>query len=138
SMRPGELKNRKRYLSIVDGIVAGQGNGPLEPDPFAAGLVLAGADPAGVDATGAILMGFDPDCIPSIREVFRPRPYPVSDGSWRDVRLLSNDRRWDRRSIEDLGYDEVNHFRPHFGWQGRLERREPATPEPQPLANSRP
>lgn len=138
SMRPGELKNRKRYLSIVDGIIAGEGNGPLEPDPFPAGLVLAGAEPADVDAAGAILMGFDPDSVPSIREAYRLREYPVSEGSWQSVRLLSNDRRWDRQLLESLGYDEVNHFKPHFGWQGRLEKCEPATAQPGLLANSRP
>ncbi len=49
-----------RTFSIVDGIVGMEGNGPIQGNPRAAGLIVAGADPAAVDATCCRLMGLDP------------------------------------------------------------------------------
>ena len=40
----------RRFFSVVDGIVAGEGNGPLDPTPKRALVVLAGGNPVAVDA----------------------------------------------------------------------------------------
>ena len=55
-----EAGKAKHYLAIVDGIIGGQGNGPLCPDPVGSNVLIAGTDPAAVDAVAARLMGFDP------------------------------------------------------------------------------
>jgi len=34
-----------RYLSIVDGIIAGEGNGPMEADAKPCGVLIAGHNP---------------------------------------------------------------------------------------------
>jgi len=49
----------RRIFCIVDGIVGGEGNGPLDPTPKPAGIVLAGMNPVAVDLVCARLMGFD-------------------------------------------------------------------------------
>ncbi len=59
---------QRRYLAIVDGIVAGEGEGPLGATPVDAGLLVAGRDPALVDWVAATAMGFDPSLIPMINE----------------------------------------------------------------------
>ena len=61
----------RRMLTIVDGIVAGEGDGPLGATPVDAGLIVAGFDAARVDAAGARAMGFDPMRIPLVREGLR-------------------------------------------------------------------
>lgn len=58
----------RRYITIVDGIVAGEGEGPLGATPVRAGLLVGGFDPALVDAITSRNMGFDPDKIVMIRE----------------------------------------------------------------------
>ena len=45
SLRPGQPEHRRRHLVLVDGIVAGQGNGPMNPDPLPAGVILFGPIP---------------------------------------------------------------------------------------------
>src|SRR3712207_1231170 len=40
---------QRRVLHVVDAVVAGQGNGPLAPQPLALGLLLVGASAAAVD-----------------------------------------------------------------------------------------
>ena len=68
--REGRVRDapQRRYLTIVDGIAAGEGEGPLGATPVEAGLLVAGVDPALVDAVAAEAIGFDPLKIPQIRE----------------------------------------------------------------------
>lgn len=49
-----------KYLTIVDGITAMEGMGPAEGTPVPLGIIMAGANPVAVDATGARIMDFDP------------------------------------------------------------------------------
>lgn len=49
----------KKILNIVDGIVAGEGNGPLEPEAKKTGLLIAGENPALVDAVVAKVIGYN-------------------------------------------------------------------------------
>jgi len=56
----------KRIISIVDGVIAGEGDGPLRPTPKAAGFLVAGENPAYVDAALAKLMGYNISRIPTI------------------------------------------------------------------------
>lgn len=46
-------------VGVVDGILAMEGNGPINGTPVHAGVVLAGFDPVAVDTVAATLMGFD-------------------------------------------------------------------------------
>lgn len=65
---------QRRYLAIVDGIIAGEGEGPLGATPLRAGLLVGGFDPVLVDREAARLMGFDPTRIPQIA---RARAQPL-------------------------------------------------------------
>jgi uncharacterized protein (DUF362 family) len=123
TLRPGTPENRKRHYALVDGILAGEGSGPGNPDPVQAGVLIFGVHPASVDAACAYLMGFDPGRIPIVRGAFECRGYPLAEWAWQDVRLVSNRADWDGRRLPDVADAATFHFRPHFGWTGRLERR---------------
>lgn len=112
---------RKRYLSIVDAVIAGEGNGPLDPDSRPLGMVLIGTNPAEVDATAAVFMGFDPDKIPTIREAFAPHALPVAVGDWRGIVVRSNRADWSG-PLGDIEPESAAAFVPHFGWRGHIER----------------
>lgn len=53
-------------VSIVDGIIGMEGNGPLFGNPVQHGLLAAGRDPLAVDIICAQLMGFSIDIIPHL------------------------------------------------------------------------
>ncbi len=55
---------QREEISIVDAVIAGQGEGPLAPDPLATGAVFAVRNPAVGDFLGARLLGFDAVKIP--------------------------------------------------------------------------
>ncbi|MCL5005408.1 MAG: DUF362 domain-containing protein [Acidobacteria bacterium] len=50
-------------FAIVDGIVAMEGNGPIQGDQKACGVLVLGNDPVAVDATCARIMGLAPERI---------------------------------------------------------------------------
>ncbi|MGA2221964.1 MAG: DUF362 domain-containing protein [Verrucomicrobiia bacterium] len=107
----GEGKLRKqplRYLSIIDGIIAGDGNGPMEADAKPCGVLIAGTNPVAVDFVGARIMGFDWQKIPMLREAFEITDLKLADFSPNEIEVLP-----------ELG--EVFHFKPHFGWKDHIE-----------------
>lgn len=53
---------------IADGVIAMEGNGPLNGRPRALGKIVLADDPVAADATCARLMGFEPKRIPHIGE----------------------------------------------------------------------
>ncbi len=120
--RDGHLQDQpaRRLLCIVDGIVGGEGNGPLDPKPKAAGAVLAGVNPLAVELAAARLMGFDHERLPLLREGLRAHPLPLALFNYDDVicRRSDVDAEQALSQMSDLGAS----FRPHFGWQGHIER----------------
>jgi uncharacterized protein (DUF362 family) len=70
-------------LQLVDGIVAMQGNGPIDGTAVDAGVLVFGTDPVATDTTAAMLMGLDPTGIWYLREAGRflgpdrPRAHPA-------------------------------------------------------------
>lgn len=45
------------YLSIIDGIVGGEGEGPLRPTPVQSNVLIGGEEPLSVDVVACALMG---------------------------------------------------------------------------------
>ena len=60
AVRPG--------LTIIDGIVGMQGDGPIMGTPADAGVLVFSPDPVAADVTAATLMGIDPDRVAYLRE----------------------------------------------------------------------
>jgi hypothetical protein len=113
----------RRYLCIVDGIVAGDGEGPLEPEPKPVGVLIAGTNPVAVDSAGARLMGFDPYKIPIITGAIRCHTFPIWDETTVDnVSVVSDGIDGFTGRLEDITHPGLN-FTPSFGWRGHIEFR---------------
>ncbi|MDY3553997.1 DUF362 domain-containing protein [Gemmata sp. JC717] len=54
------------HLSIIDGIIGMEGDGPLHGTAKHAGVLVMGMDPVAVDATGARIMGLPPERVPTL------------------------------------------------------------------------
>ena len=50
-------------VAVIDGILAMEGDGPVDGTPVSLGLAIAGFDPVAVDAVSATVMGLDPHSI---------------------------------------------------------------------------
>ncbi|UCF33742.1 MAG: DUF362 domain-containing protein, partial [Phycisphaerales bacterium] len=110
---------QRRYFSFVDGIVGGDGNGPLAPDPRPVGLVIAGADALAVDLVCTRLMGLDYQRVPTLHEALRAHRYPLKSVPYEQVECCSNVGAYSR-SLEEIE-GPCFAFRPHFGWVGHIE-----------------
>ena len=58
-------------FNIVDGVVGMEGNGPIQGTARRSGVLIFGADPVAVDATGARLMMLEPGRIEYLRQAGR-------------------------------------------------------------------
>jgi uncharacterized protein (DUF362 family) len=121
--KQGTLRDtpQRANFCLIDGIVGGEGNGPLSPNPRTPGVLLAGYNPAAVDAVAASLMGFDIDKVPLIRRALdeSDQRRPVFRGSREQIQVLDGKRTLSLKEIQE----EVNFaFEPHPNWKGHVER----------------
>lgn len=58
---------QRRHLVLVDGIVGGEGNGPLAPRPVDSGTLVFADEPVLADRIAWRLMGYRPDALPLLR-----------------------------------------------------------------------
>jgi len=109
-----------RYMTLVDGITAGEGDGPVSVDAKPCGVVVAGFNPVAVDTVCAALMGFDYRKLRVLREAWKIKDYPLVNHGPSDIVCKSNVRQWDGPFAQ---LEEAEHlgFRPHFGWVGHIE-----------------
>jgi uncharacterized protein (DUF362 family) len=110
---------QRRFLCLADGVVAGEGNGPLAPTAKRCGVVVAGLDPVAVDTACAVLMGFDPDRLRILKGAARAGGLALGRVAPADIRCVSNHAAWNG-PVD--GITDTLDFAPHFGWVGHLER----------------
>ena len=60
----------KPALTVIDGFVSMEGQGPIDGTPVQMNLIIAGRDVVATDATAARVMGFNPDEIKHIRRAY--------------------------------------------------------------------
>lgn len=117
TLRDDNWGKTKKYIGIVDGIIGGEGNGPMMPDPVKMGYVICGNNPVAIDAVCAKLMGFNPLKIPSISNSFDINKYPICDFAYHDICLEVKNNSF---QIDETPSGMVVPFKPHFGWENYL------------------
>jgi uncharacterized protein (DUF362 family) len=94
---------KKKRFSIIDGIIGGEKNGPLTPDPKKCGLLIGGNHFITTDIIATKLMGFDPNKIKLYKYFINKNNYKIE--------IASN---------EDLKNKNF-YFEPHMGWKTHIE-----------------
>jgi hypothetical protein len=113
-------KRWKRYFSLVDGIIGGEGNGPLAPTPVYLGALIGGMDPVAVDAVCAKFMGYDYRKLKSIFQAFEISKMPITDTTYDEIHIVSNDPQI-QGDLKNVTFDSYIPYEPHFGWKGHIE-----------------
>jgi len=88
----GTMSNdiQRRVIHIADGVIAGQGNGPLAPDPLELGLMMGANNAAAMDWVGAQLLAYAPEKIALVRHAFDQFRWPISKESSGGVQLIGD------------------------------------------------
>jgi uncharacterized protein (DUF362 family) len=95
---------QRQVLHIVDAVIAGQGDGPLSPDPLPLGFIFAGRNAAAVDYVGAQLLGYEPARVAIVREAFGEFRWPITGFKSADVAVSG-----------DLGEGRADEVLPQLG-----------------------
>jgi hypothetical protein len=109
----------RRYFSLIDGVVGGQGDGPLHPDAFPSHVVIAGFNPLAVDWVATTLMGFDPARIPMYANAVHQMREAVPDFDISDVTVRSNLASHEQVLTSNT---PIFQFASAPGWRGTIER----------------
>jgi len=110
---------QRKVYSLVDAIVAGEGDGPLAPRPVLLGALTFACSSAFADLVHAALMRFDFRKIPTVREAFGNFRYPLTGLAPEDCRIVCNGR---EISPEELSRDFGGNFAASSGWRGHIEK----------------
>ncbi len=118
---PGPVR---RVLSVIDGIVAGEGDGPLAPHDRPLGVILAALDPVALDLAAIRLMGFDEKCIPKVREAMASELLRVTQVRHPDdvvvVEASAEGAALREHGLSALDADAS--FLAQAGWRGHVEK----------------
>lgn len=109
---------QRRLLSIVDGVIGGENNGPLVPDPKPVGILVSGENLLAVDIVVTRLMGFDCAKIKQF-SILNDAEFDFGLRGVHDIEVVSDDQAI-RTCLAD-GTDKLFSFRPHPGWIGHIE-----------------
>lgn len=111
---------QRRFFSVIDGIVGGEGDGPVLPIPKRCGVLLAGFNPLAVDVCATRLMGFDYRSFAQFERALRLNKYVIMPHDVANIRCFSNVPQWQDILQQEGGLLE---FRPSTGWEGKIEVR---------------
>lgn len=125
----GELEAtpQREYVCILDGVVAGEGNGPLQPLPVHTSVIAVSRNPFLVDFAMAKMMGYD---YRSIRSLNNYKRFPSS----RFTDFLPQSFQVDLNGSVMLngidGIPTLHNFIPPPGWKNHIELNADAGSEP--------
>ena len=106
----------KKTVTIVDGIIAGQGQGPLKPVPRPVGILITGENPAYIDAVIAKLLGYNISRIPTVYNAIYDRRSKFAGPLLSDFKVTSM---LNTKTPKQTAFDELpnlNFKKPKF-WQ---------------------
>ena len=105
---------QRRVVHLTDAIIAGQGDGPLAPQPLSLGLLFAGNNAAAIDWFGARLLGYDPQLVAIVRGAFESFRWPISTFQPDDI-TVSGD--WGDGTIDHVMCREQPSVIHPVGWR---------------------
>lgn len=108
---------QRAYFCIVDGLIAGEGDGPLFPRRRDIDWLVCGDDPFAIDATLAWFMGFDPVRLPIIA-----RRAQYLGTAWGDFDLSALAVTLDGVEGPLTSFAVRHDFTPPPGWRNHVER----------------
>ena len=103
-----QKEQQRKYITIIDGIIGMEKEGPMDGYPKKCGILIGGTHPIVVDYITAKIMGFNHQKIPKIREGFKEK-------YWGLVNFIPEEIK--------TNLDKLPNFKfiPSKGWKGYVE-----------------
>jgi uncharacterized protein (DUF362 family) len=117
--RDGVLHDAKvrTHVALVDGVVGGEGRGPLRPEPVDSRTLFFSDDAVLADYAAAVLMGFDPLAVPHLRHAVLDASSPIHRSGLREAARIIT-------ATEEGGVGLLQRYARRYapppGWKGHL------------------
>jgi uncharacterized protein (DUF362 family) len=109
---------QRRFFSIIDGIIGGEGDGPVLATSRPCGVLVGGFNPLAVDICATRLMGFDHQRFTQFRKGLVLKKFPLMSYNEDQINCLSNVPEW----CDILNKREnLLNFKVASGWEGKIE-----------------
>lgn len=108
---------QRKLYSLTDGIVAGDHEGPLHPEPLIVGAVTFGDNSPNADAINSALLRLDFRKIPLIREAFGAFRWPLTPPDTHPLASYGSHDHSPEDVCSQLGVPAT----PAAGWVGKIE-----------------
>lgn len=117
--KEGNLLNTPacKMFSIVDGIIGGEGDGPLNPDSKKCSVIVAGFNLCAVDLVCARIMGFDYKKIKILNYILNQKDLYKIDID--KIKPISNENY--KELFKNKNKNKYFNFEPPSGWKGFIE-----------------
>jgi uncharacterized protein (DUF362 family) len=114
--RDGQMADEpvRRHFVLTDGVIAGEGQGPLDVEPVHFGYLSWSEDLAAGDVVNSAAMGMNLAQLPIVRNAFCLSDYPLTALSTPDDVTLSVNGR--AESLAEFRRSEARKFRMPRGW----------------------
>ena len=110
---------QRRLFTVIDGIIGGENQGPLEPDPNYSGVLLASENFLAADIVGTRLMGYDPLKINTFTYLLDEPKWDYGLKNVGEIEVLSPDEKI--RNCFEEKTDRFFNYLPSPGWIGEIE-----------------
>lgn len=112
-----DRKEPRQFLTIVDGVISGEKQGPMNPTAKNTKWIFGSLDPVAVDLVSCEMMGFDYRKIPQINNAIIKKEMGIFRSSVKNIKVFLDKNQ--SLSINEL--DPIKkQFIPHEGWKDIL------------------
>jgi uncharacterized protein (DUF362 family) len=116
----GLIDKVRKYICLNDGIISGEGDGPLSAEPKKTGIIALSENPVLNDLCFSRIMGFDWERIPQLKHSVELNKYFDFDGSTDKLHLIKS---IDTNCVEKVQFEKLPNlkFKPPPGWLYHIE-----------------
>jgi uncharacterized protein (DUF362 family) len=122
SDKKGNMRSQpqRNVFSMIDGIMGGETDGPLVPEPKHCGILIAGDNPLAVDIVAIRLMGYDYRKLPLYSSFLKLKKWGIlSTSEILDITVESNNSLYS--NVINNSTSKYLNFNPHIGWKNKIE-----------------
>jgi hypothetical protein len=110
-------KTQRKHFVIVDAIIAGEGEGPVEPTDKSLNTLVAGFNPCAVDLVCSQILQFDYKKIPLFNHALKTSKYPIFNRSPHEIEIYSEHC----SNFFNTSFEYGIQTKPTKGWKDHIE-----------------
>ena len=108
---------QRNILNFADMIIAGEHNGPCQPEPKQLGVIAMSESAAAMDLAICKMIGFPEEKIPLINALLKGEADYLLGEIDREKIIIASNQSSEQRSLSSVNFPDSWHYRPHDTWK---------------------